>query len=136
MSETYFTPASARKTLRAIRHAAERLCEIYRTLESKSPRSVESDEWVEPAYFKLVEELHAFLGEIGSRGARVKDLKRGLLEFPARREGRAVMLSWEVGERSLAYWREVGAGDDSRRPIDDDGPWEGSQPTENPGQSG
>jgi hypothetical protein len=133
MNETCFTPASARETLQVIRHAAERLREIYRRLESSSPRSIESDERVEPAYFALVQELHVFMGEIGARGARVRDLKRGLLEFPARREGRMVLLSWEVGERSIDYWHEVGAGDEARRPIDDDGPWEEA---ESPGQSG
>ena len=132
MNDCCFTPASARKTLQAIRPAAERLCVIYGKLEKGCPRSVQSDERVEPSYFLLVQALHAFLGEIGASGARVKDLKRGLLEFPARREGRAVLLSWEVGEPALDYWHEVDAGLDTRRPIDDDGPWE---EVETPGQS-
>jgi len=132
MPDNFFTPASARKALPAIRRAAERLCDIYRKLESSCPRSICSDERVEPAYFSLVQQLHGFLGEIGASGARVKDLKRGLLEFPARREGRAVLLSWKVGEPALDYWHEVDAAHGARRPIDDDGPWEEA---ESPGQS-
>jgi len=132
MQESCFTPASARRALLAIRRAAERSCEIYRQLESRCPRAIGSDERVEPGYFSLVQQLYLFLGEIGASGARVKDLKRGLLEFPARREGRAVLLSWKVGEPALDYWREVDAAPGTRRPIDDDGPWE---EVENPGQS-
>jgi hypothetical protein len=132
MNDCHFTPASARQALQAIRRAAERLCEIYHKLEKSCPCSIQSDERVEPAYFSLVQELHAFLGEIGASGVRVKDLKRGLLEFPARRGGRPVLLSWEVGEPSIGYWHEVDGDLEGRRPIDDDGPWEEA---ENPGQS-
>ena len=132
MHQSCFTPASARKTLQVVRRAAERLCEIYRKLESSCPRSIGSDERVEPAYFSLVQQLHGFLGQIGASGARVKDLKRGLLEFPACREGRSVLLSWEVGEPALDYWHEVDADSGARRQIDDDGPWEEA---ESPGQS-
>ena len=132
MNDCCFTPTSAREALQGIRCAAERLCEIYRKLEKRCPRSIQSDDRVEPAYFSLVEQLHAFLGEIGTSGVQVRDLKRGLLEFPARRAGRRVLLSWEVGEPSLDYWHEADAGREARRPIDDDGPWEEA---ENPGQS-
>jgi hypothetical protein len=136
MGESLFTPSSARKALDRIRPAAERLCAVYKELQDRCPRSVRSDERVEPSYFSLVRLLHAFIGRIGSHGAIIKDLKLGLIEFPARREGRRVLLSWKVGEPSLEYWRELEAGPRCRRPIDDDGPWEGcGEKGENPGQS-
>jgi hypothetical protein len=124
MGESLFTPTSARKALENIRPAAERLCAVYKELQGRCPRSVKSDERVEPAYFSLVRQLHAFIGAIAAQGARVRDLKRGIIEFPARRGGRRVLLSWEVGEPSLEYWRELRAEPGGRRPIDDDGPWE------------
>jgi hypothetical protein len=137
MGESLFTPASARKALENIRPAAERLCAVYRELQGRCPRSVRSDERVEPAYFSLVRQLHAFISAIVAQGAKVGDLRRGIIEFPARRGGRSVLLSWKVGERSLEYWRELRAESGGRRPIDDDGPWEReAKGVENPGQSG
>jgi hypothetical protein len=136
MGENLFTPASARVALEKIRPAAERLCGLYRELQGRRPRAARSDELVEPAYFRLLRQLYAFLGAIAAEGARVHDLRRGIIEFPARRDGRSVLLSWRVGEPSLKYWREPCA-EPGRRPIDDDGPWEmHSRGAENPGQSG
>jgi hypothetical protein len=140
MGESLFTPTSARKALESIRPAAELLCAVYRELQGRCPRPVRSDERVEPAYFFLVRQLHAFIGAIAAQGARVCDLKRGIIEFPARRGGRSVLLSWKVGEPSLAYWREPQAEAGGRRPIDDDGPWEeghrGAKTLANPGELG
>jgi hypothetical protein len=135
MGESLFTPASARKALENIRPAAERLCVVYRQLLCCRPRSVRSDERVEPAYFQLLRQLHAFIGAIAAHGARVRDLRLGIIEFPARRGGRSVLLSWRVGEPGLEYWRELRAEPGGRRPIDDDGPWEREVGgAENPGQ--
>ncbi len=137
MGESLFTPASARKALGSIRPAAERLCAVYRELQGRCPRHIRSDERVEPAYFCLLRELHAYMAAIAAQGAKVRDLRRGIIEFPARRGGRSVVLSWRVGEPALRYWRELRAESGGMRPIDDDGPWEReAKGIENPGQSG
>ncbi len=124
MTQRLFTPRSAREALARLRPAAERMCRLYGVMRRKRPRRIVTDQPVDPAYFLLLKRLRAEIDAIHGSGAQVKDLKRGLLDFPARRDGRSVLLCWGVGESSLEYWREPGADPDGRRRVDDNGPWE------------
>ena len=74
--------------------------------------------------FWRVTRLQVVITEIHRRGAQITDLRRGQLDFPARRAGRQVLLCWQVGEATLRYWREPEAGFAGRQPVDEDGPWE------------
>jgi hypothetical protein len=49
----------------------------------------------------------------------LRDLERGLVDFPSYRAGREVYLCWEEGEEEIAYWHEPDAGFSGRRPLDD-----------------
>lgn len=126
MKRTLFTPNRAREVLHRIRPVAERVCRVYRQMETRKPESVMPDEPVDRGYFRLLRELHAMVNRIADEGVVVKDPARGLIDFPARRSGRAVWLCWQVGEPALAWWHEQDAGFAGRQPIDEDGPWEGS----------
>jgi hypothetical protein len=124
MPENCFTPRSARKLLREIRPFAERVREVYRALESRRPRRIACDARVDPIYFRLLLDLRRALSEIGRCGARVRDPREGVVDFPARRAGRAVLLCWKVGEPTLEFWNEPDADWTARRRVDEDGPWE------------
>ncbi len=124
MAEQWFTPASARRTLASVRPAAERMCRLVRCLEAIRPPAIRPDQLVDRDYFFLVHRLRATLDELERSGVRVSDLRRGLVDFPARRAGREVLLCWRVGEARLAFWHEPDAGYAGRRPVDEDGPWE------------
>lgn len=124
MPERLFTPQSARRELDQVRPAAETMCRLFQALEQKRPARIVSDQKVDSAYFALLLRLHGVLEQIARRGVQVKDVQRGLLDFPARRDGRTVLLCWRVGEAGLAFWHEIEAGFAGRQPVDDDGPWE------------
>ena len=48
----------------------------------------------------------------------IKDFKRGLVDFPSLREGRVVLLCWQMGEGDeLAWWHDVDAGFAGRTPL-------------------
>jgi hypothetical protein len=49
----------------------------------------------------------------------IRDLDRGLLDFPSLRDGREVYLCWQDGEDAIRFWHEPDAGFDGRRPLDD-----------------
>ena len=49
----------------------------------------------------------------------LRDLQRGLVDFPAMRDGREVYLCWEEGEDEIGWWHEPEAGFGGRRPLDD-----------------
>jgi len=124
MPDRWFTPATAGVALRRVRPVAETMCRLYLQLERARPTRVGGDQLVPARYFALVRRLNAAVAGIQAAGARIKDVRQGLLDFPARRAGRRVMLSWKVGEPAVAWWRETGAGPATRRPVDNDGPWD------------
>ena len=51
----------------------------------------------------------------------LRDLDRGLLDFPSLRDGQEVYLCWQEGEDAIEYWHEPEAGFGGRRPLDDGG---------------
>lgn len=50
-------------------------------------------------------------------GVLVKDLDRGLVDFPALRGEEEVLLCWEFGEDEVAYWHGLEEGFAGRRPL-------------------
>jgi hypothetical protein len=47
----------------------------------------------------------------------VRDLERGLVDFPAVIDGREVYLCWHLDEPSVGHWHGVEAGFAGRRPL-------------------
>ena len=63
--------------------------------------------------------LRGGLIELREREIVLRDLDRGLVDFPAMRDGREVYLCWEEGETDIGFWHEPDAGFSGRRPLDD-----------------
>jgi hypothetical protein len=64
-------------------------------------------------------ELRDSMLELHELEVVVRDLDRGLVDFPALREGREIYLCWQEGETEIAFWHEPGAGFAGRQPLDD-----------------
>jgi hypothetical protein len=47
----------------------------------------------------------------------VRDVERGIVDFPSLKDGREVYLCWHVGEPEIAHWHELESGFAGRRPI-------------------
>ncbi|HEU0113837.1 MAG TPA: DUF2203 domain-containing protein [Thermomicrobiales bacterium] len=63
--------------------------------------------------------LAAGMREVVGQGIELKDIDRGLIDFPSAREGRVVYLCWHLGERRIRFWHEVDAGFAGRQPLGD-----------------
>jgi hypothetical protein len=63
-------------------------------------------------------EVRRLLAEIAGAGIVLRDLDRGLIDFPSLRDGREVYLCWELGEDSVEFWHDLDAGFGGREPID------------------
>ena len=59
---------------------------------------------------KTLARCQQVLQEFRRREIQVKDLRRGLLDFPALREGREVFLCWEKDEEDIEFWHELETG--------------------------
>ena len=56
--------------------------------------------------------------ELDVLGVQLKDFDRGLVDFPSLRDGRVVLLCWQIGEGDeLEWWHSVEDGFAGRTPI-------------------
>ncbi len=124
MTTRIFTPRTARQCAGALLPVARLMCRLLREMDGARADAGHVEGPVARGYFELVEGFLAAIGRIEASGARVKNARTGLLDFPAVRGGRQVFLCWWIGEPSVRFWHEPGAGLEDRRPVDEDGPWE------------
>ncbi|MEP6706657.1 MAG: DUF2203 domain-containing protein [Pyrinomonadaceae bacterium] len=69
-------------------------------------------------YAVLLTELSLRVNELESLGVQLKDYSRGLIDFPSLRDGRVVLLCWQLGEGdSLQWWHDVEGGFAGRQPL-------------------
>ena len=54
--------------------------------------------------------IEAISSKIEELGCQLKDLNIGLIDFPAEREGRIVLLCWQYGEERVEWWHDTDAG--------------------------
>ena len=62
-------------------------------------------------------ELVGVVDELQGLGVQVKDLDRGLVDFPCVHRGRELLLCWELGEDEVAFWHPPDQGYSGRRPL-------------------
>ena len=63
-------------------------------------------------------EVRDRLLELQELGVVLRDLDRGLVDFPSLRDDREIYLCWEEGEEEIAFWHEPDAGFAGREPLD------------------
>ena len=63
-------------------------------------------------------EVRRLLEALEQAGIVLKDIDRGLVDFPALLDGREVFLCWELGEDEVAFWHDLEAGYRGRQPLD------------------
>jgi hypothetical protein len=62
-------------------------------------------------------ELRAAAAELERREIVLRDLDRGLIDFPTIRDGLEVYLCWIDGEPDIGFWHELDAGFAGRRQL-------------------
>jgi hypothetical protein len=103
--------------LEAMRGARERLtdAEARQALADHSPSNGggRSGRRVGEAFV----ELQAAVAALGKREIVLRDLDRGLVDFPTIRDGREVYLCWIEGEDDIGFWHELDAGYAGRQEL-------------------
>ncbi|HEX7331226.1 MAG TPA: DUF2203 domain-containing protein [Pyrinomonadaceae bacterium] len=70
------------------------------------------------AYAAVLTDLTTQMAELEALGVQLKDFERGLVDFPSLRDGRVVLLCWQLGEGDeLEWWHDVDAGFAGRTPL-------------------
>lgn len=69
-------------------------------------------------YVNSLYEIGKLTAELDNLGIQIKDYERGLIDFPAMRGGRLVLLCWQLGEGDeIEYWHDVDAGFNGRQKL-------------------
>ncbi len=63
-------------------------------------------------------EVRRLLLGVQELGIVVRDIDRGLIDFPAILEDREVYLCWELDEDGIGYWHDLESGYGGRQPLD------------------
>jgi hypothetical protein len=59
------------------------------------------------------------ISEIDSIGVQVKDMEKGLLDFPCKVDDQLVLLCWRMGESAIEHWHTMEDGFKGRKPLDE-----------------
>jgi hypothetical protein len=63
-------------------------------------------------------EARRLLLAVQESGIVIRDIDRGLIDFPAVRDGEEIYLCWELGEERVSWWHTLDAGYAGRQPLD------------------
>ena len=123
--EKHYTREEARSLLPRVKTWLERLIELRAQLEQLEKRleRLRSDgadvggelvnKWI-----RSLAAIRQILVEFHEREIQIKDLDRGLIDFPAIIAGKEVFLCWEKGEDDIEFWHELDAGYAGRERLD------------------
>ncbi len=132
MAPRYFTLEEANAAIGELRPVVEQMVEERRRLLAAQERRGALTQQagsnggdLTPGDFGEVEDqleraagaLSRSVEHIQAAGAQVKDLDRGLLDFPSIRDGEEILLCWHLGEDEIEYWHGVDEGFRGRKPL-------------------
>jgi hypothetical protein len=63
-------------------------------------------------------EVRRLLVALQETGIVIRDVERGLVDFPALVGGHEVFLCWELGEDEVRHWHDLEDGYRGRRPLE------------------
>lgn len=66
---------------------------------------------------KNLNRLLRLLGEFQKREIIIRDLSKGLIDFPSFMGGKEVYLCWESGQKDITYWHALGSDLADRKPV-------------------
>ncbi len=122
-----FTVQEANELLPSVREMLERIQRSRRHLTSYGDQAKQAAEGAEqggggmkdgPLYASLLTSLTLEIAELEGLGVQLKDFDRGLIDFPSLRDGRVVLLCWQLGEGDeLEWWHDLEAGFAGRTPL-------------------
>ncbi len=115
-----FTVAEANALLPVVRGILAKIQRAHKRIYSYRQAAKSAAEGAEqggggfdhgPQYAVFLIELTSQTSELEALGVQVKDFDRGLVDFPSMRDGRVVLLCWQIGEGDeLEWWHDVEEG--------------------------
>ena len=111
---------TVREILGKIQRGFERVVDAHEAAQQAAERASLGGGGMEGGarYVKTLTQLGEWVAGLELMGVQIKDYERGLVDFPAMRDGRVVFLCWQLGEgESIEWWHDVEAGFAGRQPL-------------------
>lgn len=115
--EIHYTLEEARELLPRVREWLDQLSQLRVRLKEQDQR-LESlqkggndlggdlvDRWLE-----TLADIKDVFREFQSREIQIKDVQRGLIDFPSLRQGQEIFLCWEKDEDDIEFWHDLDSG--------------------------
>jgi len=114
----YFTPSEARKTLPLVKKIVKDILDTSREMRLVADEIDENAE-KDPRIQKMADDIEDFMSELEDIGCFFKDwnFQIGLVDFPARIDGKEVFLCWRSDEDDIIYYHEMETGFAGRKVI-------------------
>ncbi len=127
LHDRHFSLFEARQALAEVRPQVEELKALKKALDrqgfnlSASPvqtgpgLSANGHKPYPQEFIRLTDILH----RLTERGIQIKDIGKGLIDFPhLRDDGEEVYLCWKLGEETIGFWHPIQDGFTGRQPVD------------------
>lgn len=122
-----FTIEEANALLPSVRQLLQRLQRFRRRLSAYTQEARQAAEQADQGgggipdgllYARLLTNFAGEMSDLESMGVQLKDFERGLVDFPSMRDGRVVLLCWQLDEGDeLEWWHDMDAGFAGRTPL-------------------
>jgi hypothetical protein len=126
MAERIFSVSEAKALLPRLRTILGEVAEEWSRIKSLNPQIQKARDKAQFSggspygveYIETVLHLMSLLQQVRDLGVIVKDVDRGLCDFPYMKNGKVVYLCWQLGEDTIEYWHDIEAGFAGREPLD------------------
>jgi hypothetical protein len=111
---------SVREILKRIQRSRRRLATYRRQAKAAADGAEQGGGGMEGGalYATFLNNFTTEMAELEALGVQLKDFERGLVDFPSLRDGRVVLLCWQLGEGDeLEWWHDMEAGFGGRTPL-------------------
>jgi hypothetical protein len=111
---------SVRDILRKIQRSRRRLAAYRQSAQQAAEGAEQGGGGMEGGmlYALILTNFTTEMSELEALGVQLKDFERGLVDFPSLRDGRVVLLCWQLGEGDeLEWWHDMDAGFGGRTPL-------------------
>lgn len=115
-----FTVDEANALLPVLQHELELIRESLAVLRKASaalPPGARMDDGGSPVNAAALQQLHGAERRLVDLGVELKDVEKGLFDFPALRDDQPVLLCWCEGEPNIAWFHDVSTGFTGRQPL-------------------
>jgi len=118
----YFTVDEANRALPYVSRVADDIADCYREAVDvrqriEQPGIDDAVEQLKSDYESAMDRLNDLVDELQHANVELKDFERGLVDFPARHDGREICLCWHRGESTVQAWHEIDAGYAGRQDV-------------------